>query len=86
MFNEMNEQFEEINENNYLTLAPTNKSQKKNQKSMKIKIRYLIESATKKADDYDEKYRKMRPDSEDKLPLNKTIEILVIVTVVRAIF
>ena len=29
MFNEMNEQFEEINENNYLTLAPTNKSQKK---------------------------------------------------------
>ena len=53
---------------------------------MKIKIRYLIESATKRADDYDEKYRKMRPDSEDKLPLNKTIEILVIVTVVRAIF
>ena len=53
---------------------------------MKIKIRYLIESATKKADDYDEKYRKMRPDSEEKLTLNKTIEILVIVIVVRAIF
>ena len=28
----MNEQFEEINENNYLTLAPTNKSQKKSRK------------------------------------------------------
>ena len=53
---------------------------------MKIKIRYLIKSVTEKVDDYDEKYIKMKPDSEDKLPLNKTIEILVIVIVVRVIF
>ena len=92
LFSEMNEQFEEINENKYLTLAPTNKStkkkkkKKKNQKSMKIKIRYLIKSVTEKVDDYDEKYIKMKPDSEDKLPLNETIEILVIVIVVRVIF
>ena len=40
---------------------------------------------TKKSDDYDEKYIKIKPDSDDKLPLNKTIEIPVMVIVVRAI-
>ena len=51
-----------------------------------IKIRNLIRSATKKSDDYDEKYMKMKFDSDDELPLNKTTEITVVVIVVRAIF
>ena len=53
---------------------------------MWIKIRDLFGSVTKKSDDYDEKYLKIKLDSNDKLPLNKTIEIPVIVAFVRAIF
>ena len=41
---------------------------------------------SRKSDDYDEKYIKIKLDSDDKLPLNKTIEIPVMVIVVRAIF
>ena len=50
------------------------------------KIRYLIRSITKTSDDYDEKYMKIKFNSDDKLPLNKTIEIPTITQVVRAIF
>ena len=53
---------------------------------MWIKIRDLFGSVTKKSDDYHEKYLKIKLDSNDKLPLNKTIEIPVIVVFVRAIF
>ena len=50
------------------------------------KIRSLIRSVTRKSDDYDEKYLKMKFYSDDKLPLNKMIEIQVKVLVVRAIY
>ena len=87
-FNKLNGYFEEINENKYLTLVPTNESKEKIKKyeDLWIKIRDLIRSVTKKSDDYDEKYIKIKLDSDDKLPLNRTIEIPVIVIVVRAIF
>ena len=39
-----------------------------------------------KSDDYDEKFIKIKLDSDDKLPLNKTIELPVMVIVVRATF
>ena len=42
---------------------------------LSIKIRDLIRSITKNADDYDEKYMKIKFSSDDKLALNKTIEI-----------
>ena len=45
-----------------------------------------IISVTTKPDDYDEKYIKIKFDSDDELPLNKTIEIPVMIIVVRAIF
>ena len=48
------------------------------------KIKNLIRSVTRKSDDYDE--IKMKFYSDDKLPLNKTIEIQVKVLVVRAIY
>ena len=51
-----------------------------------IKIRDLISSITKKLDDYDEKHMKIKFYSEGKLPLNKTIEILRVTIVIRAIF
>ena len=51
---------------------------------MKDSMRSIIE----KSDDYDydEKYTKIKLNSDDELPLNKTIEIPTITIVVRAIF
>ena len=46
----------------------------------------MISSITKISNDYDEKYMKIKFDSDDKLPLNKTIEIHSIILVVRAVF
>ena len=72
MFNKMNGYFEEINGNMYLTLVPTNESKEKTKKyeELWIKIRNLIRSVTKNSDGYDEKYLKIKFDSDDKLPLN----------------
>ena len=50
------------------------------------KIRDLIRSITKKSDNYDEKYIKIKFNSDDELPLNKTIEIPSMTIVVRAVF
>ena len=38
-------------------------------------MRDLIRWVTKSFDDYDEKYMKIKFNSDDELPLNKTIEI-----------
>ena len=40
-----------------------------------IKIRNSIRLITKNSDDYDEKYMKIKFNSDYELPLNKTIEI-----------
>ena len=50
------------------------------------KIRDLIKSVTKNSDNYDEKYMKVKYNSDDKLNLNKTIEIPSMIIVVRAVF
>ena len=75
MFNRRNGYFEEINGYKYLTLVPANESKEeiKKYEGLWIKIRYLIRSVTKKSDDYHEKYVKIKFDSDDELPLNKTI-------------
>ena len=75
MFNKMNGYFEEINGNNYLTLFATNDSKDgiKKYEELWIKITDLITLVTKKADDYDEKFIKIKLDSDDTSPLNKTI-------------
>ena len=58
MLNKMNEYFEEINGNKYLTLVPTNESKEKLKKyeELWIKMKNLISSVTKNSDDCDEKY------------------------------
>ena len=43
---------------------------------MWIKIRDLARSITKNSDDFDEKYMKIKFDSDDILPLNKTQKFL----------
>ena len=51
-----------------------------------IKIRDLIILITKNSDDYDGKYMNIKFNSDDELPLNKTIEIPCNIIVARAIF
>ena len=47
-----------------------------------MKTRDLIRSITKNLIDYDEKYMKIKLNSDDRLPLNKTIKISSIIIVV----
>ena len=86
IFNKLNEYFEEISRNKYLPLAPTNENKEKIKKfeELWIKIRDLIRSITKNSDDYDDKYMKIKYNSNDELPLNKTIKIPTMTVVVRA--
>ena len=88
IFSKMNEHFEETNKSKYLPLVPTNKSKEKIKKyeQLWIKTRDLIRSITKILDDYDEKYMKIKFRSDEELPLNKMVEILSIIKVVRAVF
>ena len=78
----------EINGKNYLTLVPTNESKEKAKKYGELwsKIKYLLRSITKNADDCDEKYMKIKFHSNGKLPLNKKIEIPIVTIVIRAVF
>ena len=87
--NKVNRYFEEINENKYLTLVPTNESKQKIKKYEELwsRIRDLIRSITKNSDDYDEKYMKNKFNyDDDELPLNKTIEVHVMIIIVRVVF
>ena len=88
IFNEVNGYFEEINGNKHLTLVPTNESKEKIKKyeELWIKIRDLIRSITKDLGDYDESYIKIKFNSDDELPRNKTIEITTVAIVVRTTF
>ena len=72
----------------YLTLDLTNESKEKVKKYEELlsKIRDLIRSITKNSDDYAEKYMKIKFNSDEKLPLNKTIEIPSMIIVVIAVF
>ena len=49
-------------------------------------MRDLIGSVTKSSDDFDEKYMKIKFNSDNKLPLNEMIGIRSMITVVRAVF
>ena len=85
----INGYFGEINRNKYLTLVPTieNKEMLKKYEVLWSKITELIRSITKKkSDDNDAKYLKIKLDSNDGLPLNKTIEIHITTIVVGEIF
>ena len=72
----MNGYFEEINKSKYLTLVSTNQREKhKKNEELWSKIRDLIKSLTTNSNDYDENCMRIKFNSDDELPLNKTIEI-----------
>ena len=71
-----------------MTVVPTNESKEiiKKYEELWSKIRDSISSITKDSDDYDKKYIKIEFDSDNKFPLNKTIEIRNMIIVVGAVF
>ena len=88
IFGKANGYFEEINKNKYLTLVRTNESKEiiKKYEELWSKIRDLIRSVTKNSDDYNEKCMKIKFNSDDEFSLNKTIEIPIIIIIIRAFF
>ena len=84
----MNGYFEENNKNKYFRLvsANTRNEEIKKYEELWIEIRDFIKSITKNSDNYDKKYIKIKFNSDNKLLLNKTIEIPKITIVVRAVF
>ena len=71
-----------------MTLDPTdvNKETLKKYEELWSKIRDLIRSITNNSDDYDEKYMKMKFNSDDDLPLNKNLQLRSMTIVVRFVF
>ena len=49
------------------------------------KIKDLIRSITKNSDEYDEKYMKIKFNSDEELPVNKTTKILSLIIPFRAV-
>ena len=89
IFSNVNWCFEEINGNKHLTLVPTNESKEKIKKIRKncgVKSEIYLGFIIKNSDDYDEKYIKIKFNSDSELLVNKTIEILSMIIVVRAVF
>ena len=74
----------EINGNKYLTLVPTNESKEeiKRHEDVRSKIWDLISLIIRNLDSYNEKYMKIKFNSDEKLPLKKTIEIPSMIIVV----
>ena len=69
IFRNLNGYFEKILKSKYLTLVPIYESKGKIKKYEELcsKIRALIRSITENSDDYDEKYMKMKFNSDDDL-------------------
>ena len=77
IFSKVKEYFEEISKSKHLTLVPTNdRKEKKKIKNEELgsKIKDLIRSIIKRLDGYDEKYMKIKFNSDDELPPNEKIE------------
>ena len=58
----------------------------KKYKELWSKIKDLIRPITKNSDDYDEKYMKIKINSDNELPVNKWTKIPNMIIFVRAIF
>ena len=79
---------EENNRNKYLMLISIDKNKDTLKKYTELwdKIKDLIRSVTNTSDDYDEKYKKIRFNSDDNLPLNKILKLHNLTIVVRFVF
>ena len=84
----MNTNIEESNTNTYLTLVPTDESKDRLNKYEELwnKIRDLIRSITNNSENYDEEYMSIKFNSDDNIPLKKTVDISNMVIVFRSVF
>ena len=64
----------------------TKKKIKRRNEQLRSKTRDLIRSITKNENDYDEKYIKIKFNSDEELPLNKTIEFSTMTNAIRTVF
>ena len=87
-FDKVNGYFQEINGSKYLMLVLTNESKEiiKKYGELWSKIRDWIVTVTNSLDDYNEKCMKIRFNSDDELPLNKTIDIPIMIILVWTVF
>ena len=71
-----------------MPIVPTdeNKDTLKIYGELSSKIRDLLISKTDNSDDYDEKYMKIKFNSDDDLPLNKTLEPHNVLIVISSVF
>ena len=74
----INGYIKESNRNKYLVLVPTDESKGTLKKFEELwkKVRDLIRSKPSNSDDYDETYMKIKFDSDNDLPLKKTLHKL----------
>ena len=66
--------------------AVESKEKIENYEELWSKIKDVIRSITKNSDDYDEKYMKIKFNSDDELHLNKSIKIPSMIIVVKVVF
>ena len=59
---------------------------KTHDEELRNKIREITKSITNNSDNYHEKYMKIKFNSDDDLPLKKTLELYNMVIIVRSIF
>ena len=84
----VNGYIEESNGNKYLTLVSTdeNKDPLKNYAELWDEIKDLNKSITNTSGDYDERYMKIKFNSDDNLPLKKVLKLHNLIIVVRSAF
>ena len=82
------EDTEESNENKYLALISTDKNKDllKTYTELQDKIKDVFRSITNTSGDYDDKYIKIKFNSNDDLPLGKTLSLHNMTRVVRSVF
>ena len=88
IINKINGYSKEDNRNKYLTLVHIDRSKNTVKKYEELcnKIRDLTRPKSNNSDDYDEKYKKIKHNWDDDLPLKKTLELRKIIIIVRVVF
>ena len=88
IINELDGCIEEINGNKCLTLVPTDKTKKVLTKYTKLwdEIENTIEKINNKSSEYGKDFMKIKFNSDDSLPLNKTLKLHNMTIIVRSVF
>ena len=88
VINEVNGYFEEINGNKYLTLVSTDKNKEVLTKYTKLwdGIKNSIEKINNKSGEYGKDFIKIKFNSDDSLPLNKTLKLHNMTIILRSVF